>query len=179
MLLTAAVIWVLDPGPVVFRQLRIGAGGRVFRVLKFRTMRTDADAMLARLLAANPVARREWMARQKLEVDPRVTALGNFLRRSSIDELPQLLNVLKGEMSLVGPRPSVPDESDRYGFRLRSYLSVKPGLTGLWQVSGRNNTTYAHRVALDVSYSRKLSLALDFKILLATIPAVLASEGCY
>ena len=179
MVLTAVAIWMFDPGPVLFSQVRIGAGGRHFKVLKFRTMRTDADEMLARLIATDPSARKEWGARQKLAKDPRITWLGKFLRRSSIDELPQFLNVLKGEMSLVGPRPILATERTHYGRHTLSYCSVKPGLTGLWQVSGRNNTTYARRVALDVTYSRRISLALDLKILVATIPAVLGAKGCY
>jgi lipopolysaccharide/colanic/teichoic acid biosynthesis glycosyltransferase len=121
----------------------------------------------------------EWLIRQKLARDPRITPLGRILRLSSIDELPQLINVLKGDMSLGGPRPIVDSERMRYGRRLDRYLAVKPRVTGLWQVSGRHNTTYRRRVAIDVIYSRRASLRLDLKILLRTIPAIFGAEGCY
>ena len=175
----AVMIWTLDPGPVLFSQERIGVGGRRFTIWKFRTMRTNSDELLTDLYARDETARREWLTQQKLHIDPRVTRLGLILRMSSMDELPQLINVLRGEMSLVGPRPIVPNERARYRRRLRNYQMVKPGITGLWQVSGRNNTTYARRVAMDVLYSRRVSLGFDLYILLKTIPAVLAAEGCY
>jgi exopolysaccharide production protein ExoY len=172
------LICVVDPGPVIYAQERVGKAGRLFRCLKFRTMLMNADEILERVLESDLAARAEWQRLHKLRRDPRVTKFGRFLRMSSIDELPQLLNVLKGDMSLVGPRPVVLDESYMYGHRFRNYCMVKPGLTGLWQVNGRNNTTYRRRVALDVIYSRRMSLAFDFRILCRTIPVILRGEGC-
>lgn len=139
----------------------------------------DSQERLARHLAQDPAARREWEKDHKLRDDPRITALGRFLRKSSIDEIPQLLNVLAGEMSIVGPRPIVLDEIYRYGSRFASYCKVRPGITGLWQVSGRNNVNYRRRVAMDVAYVRNRSVLLDLKIIAATIPAVLQSRGSY
>ncbi len=172
-------IWLCDAGPVVYSQERIGRNGRTFRCLKFRTMRMNADRLFEELLSSDPLARREWETMHKLRRDPRVTRLGKFLRMSSLDELPQLFNVLRGDMSLVGPRPIVSAEAGRYGRRFRSYCTVKPGLTGLWQVSGRNNTSYRRRVALDVTYARRASLRLDLWIMLRTVPAILSASGCY
>ncbi len=179
MLVVAALVAITDPGPVIYAHRRVGRNGKTFKCYKFRSMRTDADQVFAQLLEHNPGLREEWQARQKLARDPRVTRIGSFLRTSSIDELPQLFNVLAGDMCLVGPRPVVADELPRYGRYLAHYLSVKPGLTGLWQVSGRSATCYHHRVAADVCYARKKSLALDLRILLVTIPAVLAGRGAY
>lgn len=173
----AILLTVLDPGPIVFAHRRIGKNGKPFNCLKFRTMCADADHRLLQLLAADEGARREWTSTQKLLEDPRVTRIGRILRNTSLDELPQLINVLRGEMSLVGPRPVVADELDRYGRYAAEYLSVKPGLTGLWQVSRNSRTTYRRRVATDVYYVRNQSLAFDFRILLATIPAVLFGGG--
>lgn len=166
-------------GPVFFKQKRIGRDGKLFHVYKFRTMAVDAEQRLADLLAADPVARLEWETLRKLTHDPRITLLGKFLRLSSLDELPQLINVMIGDMSIVGPRPIVPSEAVMYGHRIVAYCRVKPGLTGMWQVSGRNGTTYRRRVALDVCYSRRASLALDLWILLKTIPAVLKADGAH
>jgi exopolysaccharide production protein ExoY len=166
-------------GPVFFKQKRIGRDGKLFHVYKFRTMAVDAEQRLADLLAADPVARLEWETLRKLTHDPRITLLGKFLRLSSLDELPQLINVMIGDMSIVGPRPIVPSEAVMYGHRIAAYCRVKPGLTGMWQVSGRNGTTYRRRVALDVCYSRRASLALDLWILLKTIPAVLKADGAH
>lgn len=175
--LTALCIAVSSPGPVIFKQTRIGFGGREFECWKFRSMREDASERLASLLAARPDLQEEWARDQKLSDDPRITALGTFLRSSSLDELPQLVNVIRGEMSLVGPRPIVHSEIPKYGRYITHYLSQKPGLTGLWQVSGRNNTSYRRRVAADVLYARKASFGTDLAILLATVPAVLSGEG--
>jgi exopolysaccharide production protein ExoY len=172
-------IFLQDGGPVLFAHRRIGRDGRVFRCLKFRSMAVDAEARLADLLARDPKARAEWEADHKLRNDPRVTKLGAFLRRSSLDELPQLFNVLRGEMSLVGPRPIVDAEIAKYGRRFRQYCAVKPGITGLWQVSGRNDTSYRTRVALDCLYAKRRSLLLDAQVLLATVPAVLMRRGSY
>jgi len=175
----AIAVKLSDHGPVLFGHHRIGAGGRIFRCWKFRSMVVDADARLAALLQADPAAEREWARDHKLRRDPRITRLGEFLRRSSLDELPQLFNVLAGEMSIVGPRPIVAAEAPKYGARLQSYYRVRPGITGLWQVSGRNDTSYRRRVALDAVYARNKTLALDVKILLLTIPAVLLAKGSY
>ena len=166
-----------DGGPAFYRHKRIGANGHVFGCIKFRTMVVDADQVLQRVLAADPAAAAEWAATQKLRDDPRVTRLGRFLRRSSLDELPQLLNVLRGEMSLVGPRPIVDAEVSRYGEDIEYYSETKPGLTGLWQVSGRSDTSYARRVRLDVWYVRNWTLWHDIAILLKTIPAVFLQRG--
>lgn len=172
-------IYMQDRGPILFSHNRIGRNGRMFRCLKFRTMVVDADARLAALLATDPRARAEWEQDRKLRSDPRVTRLGAFLRRSSLDELPQLLNVLLGHMSLVGPRPIVEAEIERYGSRFPHYCAVRPGITGLWQISGRNDVCYRRRVAMDVLYARSKSLWIDIWILLRTIPAVLLKRGSY
>ncbi len=179
LLIVWTLIYLQDGGPVLFRQQRVGYRGRTFTCLKFRTMAKDAEARLARLLAEDPVASEEWLRDQKLRRDPRVTRLGAILRKSSLDELPQLWNVLCGEMSLVGPRPIVPAEIARYGTRIRHYYAVKPGITGLWQVSGRNDVSYRRRVAMDCLYARRRGLALDGWLIILTIPAVLVRKGCY
>jgi exopolysaccharide production protein ExoY len=179
MLAVGFAVFIQDGGPVLFAHRRIGRDGRSFRCLKFRSMATDAEARLADLLARDPQARAEWEKDHKLRNDPRVTKLGEFLRKSSLDELPQLFNVLRGEMSLVGPRPIVEAEIAKYGRRFRQYCAVKPGITGLWQVSGRNDTTYRTRVALDCLYAERRSLLLDAKVLAATVPAVLMRRGSY
>lgn len=173
MLLTALAVRSQGGGPVLYRQQRIGQGGRPFACLKFRTMATDAEARLPGLIDA------EWRASRKFRHDVRVTRLGGFLRRSSIDELPQLVNVLRGEMSLVGPRPIVMDEAMLYGRRLADYCAVRPGLTGLWQVSGRNDVLYRRRVAMDVWLVRNLTLGVYLAILARTVPAVLSRRGVY
>lgn len=166
-----------SPGPVLYGHKRVGRGGRSFRCWKFRTMVTNGDAVLADHLRRHPAARKLWEAERKLHDDPRVTPVGAVLRKLSLDELPQLLNVLSGEMSLVGPRPVVTDELEKYGRSSRHYLSVRPGLTGLWQVSGRSDTSYRRRVVLDRSYVTRWSLLLDLRVLVMTIPAVLRSHG--
>ena len=168
----------LQGGPVLYGHRRLGRGLREFRCLKFRTMRTDGDEVLARLLDSDPEARREWRETRKLRDDPRVTRLGRLLRRTSLDELPQLINVLRGEMSLVGPRPVVREELDEhYGAAAAAYALVRPGITGLWQVSGRSDTTYRTRVALDTEYVATMSLANDAMILLRTVGVVLRGLG--
>jgi exopolysaccharide production protein ExoY len=177
LLLAVSLLILASMGrPVLFPQRRIGFAGKPFACLKFRTMVQDADAALQAYLDNNPEAAHEWRTRQKLQHDPRVTTLGHMLRRSSIDELPQLLSVLRGDMSCVGPRPIVESESVRYGGCWKDYKSVRPGLTGLWQVSGRNRISYERRVALDRYYVRKRSLWLDMLILIKTIPAVLKTD---
>jgi lipopolysaccharide/colanic/teichoic acid biosynthesis glycosyltransferase len=175
----ALAVWMQDRGPVFFAQRRLGRGGRSFRCLKFRTMAVDAEARLDALLSRDPFARAEWARDQKLRKDPRVTRLGNFLRKSSLDELPQLFNVLRGEMNLVGPRPIVEAEICRYGRRYAHYCSVRPGITGLWQVSGRNDVSYRTRVAMDCLYATRRTLGLDLYILATTIPVVLGRRGSY
>lgn len=179
MIAVAIAVFTHDGGPILFAHRRIGRNGRHFHCLKFRTMAVDAERRLAELLAADPEARAEWEEDHKLRKDPRVTRLGAFLRKSSLDELPQLFNVLHGEMSIVGPRPIVDAEIPKYGRRFRQYCAVKPGITGLWQVSGRNDTTYRTRVALDCLYARQRNLMLDSYIILMTAPAVLARKGSY
>ncbi len=170
-------IYITSPGPLIFAQPRIGRNGRVFRCLKFRTMVVDATERLEHLLATDPAARAEWARDHKLRNDPRITPLGRFLRKSSLDELPQFFNLINGTMSIVGPRPIVSAEVVRYGRRFNDYCRVRPGITGLWQVSGRSDTTYRRRVALDVTYSRHRSLGLNIKIMMMTVPAVLAAKG--
>lgn len=179
LLVIALAVWMMDGGPAFFSQSRIGRNGRHFRCMKFRTMCVDADARLAKLLASDENARREWHADHKLRVDPRITRLGQFLRKTSLDETPQLINVVRGEMSLVGPRPIVDAEVVRYGHRFAAYCAQRPGITGLWQVSGRNDVSYRRRVALDTAYSNRKSLALDMRILVATVPAVVLRRGSY
>jgi exopolysaccharide production protein ExoY len=173
----AILIYASDPGPIFFVQQRIGYNGRSFACFKFRTMVVDAQERLARLIEEDPAARLEWERDHKLRNDPRITPLGRFLRKSSFDELPQFFNLINGTMSAVGPRPIVVAEITRYGRWFGDYCRVKPGITGLWQVSGRSDTTYRRRVALDVAYSRHRSIGLNLKIMLMTIPAVLAARG--
>jgi Undecaprenyl-phosphate galactose phosphotransferase WbaP len=169
----------LSGRPVLFRHSRIGLDGRVFECLKFRTMVPNAEQVLRKLLEDHPEIRDEWTQNHKLRDDPRITAIGRILRFTSLDELPQLWNVLRGDMSLVGPRPIVRAELLRYGREASMYLSVKPGLTGLWQVKGRSDTTYRRRVAMDKYYITHQSLLLDFYILAATTTVVLKRAGAY
>jgi lipopolysaccharide/colanic/teichoic acid biosynthesis glycosyltransferase len=164
-------------GAPFFGHVRVGRGGRRFVCWKFRTMVPDAEARLATLLRADPEAAAEWARVQKLGKDPRVTPIGAFLRQTSLDELPQLWNVLRGEMSLVGPRPVTRAEIDRYGEAASDYLAVRPGITGLWQVQGRSSTSYEERVRMDRLYVRTVSFRRDLEILLATLPEVLARTG--
>jgi len=163
----------------MFGHLRIGQHGRSFRCLKFRTMVPNADTVLAEVLARDPEARTEWEKDFKLKNDPRITPIGIFLRETSLDELPQLWNVLKGEMSLVGPRPIIEEELDRYGDQVGYYLEAPPGMTGLWQISGRNDTGYEDRVALDCWYARNWSLWYDLMILVKTVRVVFGRKGAY
>ena len=179
LLLTALLIKLSAPGPVLFVQRRIGRDGKPFPCLKFRTMVVDAQDVLNTLLETCPAARAEWDRDQKLRTDPRITPIGAILRKSSLDELPQLFNILAGHMSVVGPRPIVEAEIYRYGARFDAYCSVRPGLTGLWQVSGRNEVSYEARVRLDALYARRKSTRYDLAICLRTVPAVLGSRGVY
>jgi len=171
-------IWAQDGGSPIFAHRRIGRGGSIFPCLKLRTMVVDSEQRLQVLLATDAAALAEWRETQKLRNDPRITPLGAFLRKSSLDELPQLLNVLVGHMSLVGPRPIVAAEASRYGRYIKYYCSVRPGITGLWQVSGRNDTSYRRRVALDMVYARSKTVAGDLAIMGRTVPAVLSARGC-
>jgi Undecaprenyl-phosphate galactose phosphotransferase WbaP len=168
-----------EEGSIIYRHRRVGRGGRIFECLKFRTMVPDADQVLRELLERDPDIKAEWLRDHKLRCDPRVTRLGRFLRRTSLDELPQLWNVIRGEMSLVGPRPVVREELLRYGSNVRAYLSARPGITGLWQVKGRNDTDYRRRVVLDTYYVRNQNLLLDLYILLKTTRVVLGGSGAY
>ena len=173
----AVAVRVTSPGPILFRQKRIGRDGREFTLYKFRSMVPDAAERLKTLLETDPAALAEWKATQKLENDPRITPFGQFLRKSSLDELPQILNILQGQMSVVGPRPITKSEAEKYGEYFGHYCSVRPGLTGLWQVSGRSDTSYEARVEFDVEYVNERSFFQDVKILLMTIPAVLRRDG--
>lgn len=169
-----------DPGPIFFAHTRIGKDGKPFPCYKFRSMVVNSKEMLEKHLAENPEARAEWEREFKLKNDPRVTPIGQVLRKSSLDELPQIFNVLKGEMSLVGPRPVVQEELDKYyGEAVKEYCSVKPGITGLWQVSGRSDVDYPERVAMDVEYVRTRNLWKDIVILYKTFDVVLNKKGAY
>lgn len=178
--LVVALLVRADGGPAFFAHRRVGRGGKLFGCLKFRSMVVDSQARLEALLARDPQARAEWEATRKLKNDPRITRIGRFLRSTSLDELPQLINVLRGEMSLVGPRPVQEAEIDRYyGASAAHYMAVRPGITGLWQVSGRSETSYESRVALDVSYVSRPSMLADLSILLRTPVAVLSRRGAH
>ena len=179
LLLLYLVVFVASRGNPVYKQRRIGRGGKPFDIYKFRSMRPNADAFLKTLLENDPVLQAEWEREHKLKNDPRITRLGHFLRKTSLDELPQFYNVLCGEMSLVGPRPIVQSEIEKYGEYFRYYAAVRPGITGLWQVSGRNDITYSERVQLDVWYVRNWSVDIDLMILLKTFSAVLRKQGSY
>ncbi len=173
------VILASQGGPIFFAHRRLGLNGSRFYCLKFRSMVVDAEQRLAKLLSEDPNARREWCENHKLRNDPRITAFGRFLRQSSLDELPQLINVLRGEMSIVGPRPIVEAEVARYGHRISHYYSVKPGLTGIWQVCGRSDVKYRTRVAMDCIYARAIRPGLYLRLVAATVPAVLMRRGSY
>jgi lipopolysaccharide/colanic/teichoic acid biosynthesis glycosyltransferase len=178
-ILATIFVYLTDPGPIFFAHRRLGREGRLFPCLKFRTMVMDAEERLKTILAEDPARRAEWALDHKLRDDPRITVIGKFLRSSSIDELPQLFNVLRGDMSLVGPRPIVEAEIVRYGRYYQCYCAVRPGITGLWQISGRNDVSYRRRVAMDVTYSRACCFKLNMKILVMTIPSVLMAKGSY
>jgi Undecaprenyl-phosphate galactose phosphotransferase WbaP len=177
--LIALLIRLDSPGPIFYGQIRIGQGGRYFKAWKFRSMVQNADKVLKEYLEQHPELKESWEKNHKLMDDPRVTRVGRFLRRTSLDELPQLWNIMRGEMSLVGPRPIVDEEIWRYGDKFSLYTKVSPGLTGLWQVSGRNNITYEERVNLDAYYVRNWSVWLDVYILVRTIWVVAFGEGAY
>jgi Undecaprenyl-phosphate galactose phosphotransferase WbaP len=178
-ILIALAIALDSRGGIFFAHTRVGKGGKPFRIWKFRSMIAGSDAVLARYLERNPSLVEEWKLTHKLKDDPRVTRAGRLLRKTSLDELPQVWNVLRGEMSMVGPRPIVSEESVKYGPAFALYTRVRPGLTGLWQVSGRNDTNYKRRVAFDCEYIRNWSLWLDAKILFKTVRVVLGGRGAY
>ncbi|WP_245536205.1 sugar transferase [Terriglobus roseus] len=175
----AFCVVLTSPGPVFFSHRRIGRAGVFFSMWKFRTMCVNSAEVLEQHLAQHPEDRQEWASSHKLKNDPRVTPLGRFLRRSSLDELPQLWNVLAGRMTLVGPRPIVAAEAEKYGEDFSYYLAVKPGITGLWQTSGRSTTSYEDRVSLDRRYVEDWSIAMDLSILLRTVTKVANSDGAY
>ncbi len=180
-ILLAVAIWIYidSPGPVIFKHIRIGKNGNPFPCYKFRSMCVDAKEKLEELLANNPEVRAEWKRDFKLKNDPRITRSGAFLRKTSLDELPQIFNVLRGEMSLVGPRPIIQEELERYGENAADYLMVKPGITGMWQVSGRSDIDYAERVSLDSWYVRNWSVWIDILLLWRTIKVVVKGKGAY
>ncbi len=175
----AALVKLSSPGPVFYSHRRIRKDGAFFSMWKFRTMCVNSAEVLEEYLSNHPEARAEWNATHKLRIDPRITRIGLFLRRYSLDELPQLWNVLAGQMSLVGPRPIVAAEVEKYGDCFDCYCRVKPGLTGLWQVSGRSALTYKERVVLDCRYVTQWSLTGDVKILAKTFSSVVNQDGAY
>lgn len=177
LVLIAIALLLVDGRPIIFRHQRVGRGGQLFSCLKFRSMRKDADKLLAELLERDPERRQEWEESQKLKSDPRIHWLGKLLRISSLDELPQLFNILVGDMSVVGPRPIMTEELDRYGPHAHCYLAMTPGLTGLWQVSRRPDTTYEERVQFDVDYYNSCSMRMDLTIIMKTFLVVLFAQN--
>ena len=171
----AALMVARDGGKPFYTQMRVGRGGKAFRMWKLRTMVSDADARMEEYLASHPEARLEWDSTQKLKSDPRITKLGRFLRKSSLDELPQLWNVLRGDMSLVGPRPMMINQQNMYPGT--DYYSLRPGITGYWQTAGRNRTTFEARAEYDSAYAAELSLANDLRVLVATVTVVVTATG--
>jgi undecaprenyl-phosphate galactose phosphotransferase len=179
-LLIALCVWLSSPGPIFYAHERIGRGGKTIRCYKFRTMHQNADEILQNLLKNNPEYSREWNQFFKLKNDPRITSIGNFLRRTSLDELPQFYNVLKGDLSVVGPRPVVAEEVNKYyKERAAKILSVRPGLTGIWQTSGRNSISMEKRVDLEESYIDNHSFLKDLVLICKTLPVMLFSKGAY
>lgn len=173
------IIKLTSPGPGIFTQQRVGMNGKLFKIYKFRTMYHDAEERLKNILNNDPKAYEEWIKRKKLKNDPRITKIGKFLRKTSLDELPQFINVIKGEMSIVGPRPYLPDEIKDFKEQAEFILSVPPGITGLWQVNGRSDKDFKERILLDCVYVKKRSLSLDFKIIIKTIKVVIRCKGAY
>jgi exopolysaccharide production protein ExoY len=178
-LMIMALVKYSDRGPAFYGHTRVGHNGRPFKCLKFRTMATNGDELLNKYLRENPEAAEEWRKTRKLKDDPRVTIVGKVLRKLSLDELPQLLNILRGEMSVVGPRPVVDDELKVYDNFAVYYLRTRPGLTGLWQISGRNDVSYETRIAFDTQYVQNWSLFRDIAIIVKTVPAVCFARGSY
>ena len=178
-LVIAILIMLESKGGIFYSQIRIGRGGQKFKAYKFRTMVQNADYLLQNYLEKSPELKAEWLASHKLKQDPRVTQVGAFLRKFSLDELPQLWNIFIGDMSLIGPRPIVEEEIEKYGECFELYKQVRPGLTGLWQVSGRSDTSYQRRVELDEYYLLNWSFQLDIQILFRTVSVVLRNNGAY
>lgn len=178
-LMVMLLVKFTDRGPAFYGHRRIGHNGQTFRCLKFRTMVVNGDHVLQDYFRNNPAAYEEWRQTRKLQNDPRVTVVGSVLRKLSLDELPQLINILRGEMSIVGPRPVVEEELEMYEGAAVYYLQARPGLTGLWQISGRNDVSYAARVAFDTHYVKNWSMVRDISIIAKTIPAVCLSRGSY
>ena len=180
MAVIALAVWASSKGPLIYKQKRIGRDGEIFEMLKFRTMYIDSDGLLQALLRSCPRSAKEWSVYQKLRYDPRITGVGAFLRKTSLDELPQLYNVLFGHMSMVGQRPILPAQIDAYGTEhYAEYIRARPGITGLWQVSGRNGLSFEKRAALGTEYSKNWSNRYDFKLLLKTVPALLKSDDAF
>jgi len=179
LLLLSLALLIEGGGPVIFRHSRIGLGGTSFLCLKFRTMTQDSQQRLDQILAVDPIAREEWEESRKLFRDPRVSRLGNFLRKTSLDELPQFWNILMGDMSVVGPRPITREETHYYGENISVYASVRPGLTGAWQIGGRSETSYQERVDLDVNYVKNWTLLSDLRIVFKTVDAVILGRGAF
>ncbi|MDR2943088.1 MAG: undecaprenyl-phosphate galactose phosphotransferase WbaP [Treponema sp.] len=179
LLLIALLIKITSPGPVMYKHKRLGLNGKPFYTYKFRTMKKDAEQQLERILESDPVIREEWEKNRKIKNDPRITVVGKILRRISFDEFPQLINIIKGEMSLVGPRPVVNDEIEKYGDDFDRVFSIKPGLTGLWQVSGRSDTNYRDRISYDTYYLQSWSVWLDLWIILKTFGSIIIGKGAY
>nr|WP_281245330.1 sugar transferase [Celeribacter neptunius] len=177
-ILILALLVKLDGGPAFYAQRRVGRNGKTFQFYKLRSMHVDADAILLKLCQENPEIAKEWQTYQKLRHDPRITKIGNFIRKTSLDELPQVLNVLKGDMSFVGPRPFMPSQQMMYeAAKGEAYFKMRPGITGLWQVSGRGETSFVARIKFDNLYYRKLSLMTDIALILRTVTVVLKPTG--
>jgi exopolysaccharide production protein ExoY len=179
LIICSVLAWVSSPGTFLFRHKRVGFNGKPFNCLKFQTMVENAPDRLHELLETDATAAAEWSRTQKLRHDPRVTPIGSILRKSSLDELPQLFNVLMGDMSIVGPRPVTEGELSRYGASVSAYTACRPGITGLWQVTGRSSTSYEARVSCDAYYANMWSLSLDSKIIIVTIPSALFTKNAY
>jgi exopolysaccharide production protein ExoY len=179
-LLISLIVLFSSPGKILYSHKRVGRGGKIFPCYKFRTMYSDADERLEDLLSSDPKLHEEWLASRKLKDDPRITPIGKFLRKASLDELPQFWNVIRGDLSVVGPRPLVPAEVSEYlGNKADKILSVRPGLTCIWQVSGRNDTSYSTRIQLDETYIDNKSFLLDLKLIARTIPCMIFPKGAY
>jgi Undecaprenyl-phosphate galactose phosphotransferase WbaP len=179
LLIFALLVAITSPGSVLYKHKRLGQNGKPFYAYKFRSMVADSGERLRKILETDPQKKKEWEESHKLKDDPRITLIGKFLRRTSIDEFPQLINIIKGEMSLTGPRPITEEEAEKYGEDFGRIFSVKPGLTGLWQVSGRSETNYADRVSFDTYYLQSWSVWLDIWIMFKTFGAVVRGRGAY
>jgi undecaprenyl-phosphate galactose phosphotransferase len=179
-LIISLLIFISSPGPIFYGHKRVGRGGKIIKCWKFRTMKIGADKLLKQLLKKNPVLMKEWRLYYKLKNDPRITNLGNFLRKTSLDELPQFWNVLKGELSVVGPRPCVEEEvKEHYNEKAKKILSIRPGITGIWQTSGRNNISWDYRLKLDEEYVEKQNFFKDLKLIIKTVLIIFSSKGAF